>query len=622
MGIVSQADRLFQQAMILLNQGRLGQSREILENVVKLNPNQFDAFNLLGIIAAQLKELELAEELFDKAIKLNPNKSTFYCNRGNVLKELKLYDKALIQYDKAIVLNKDYALAYLNRSIALSELNQYEEALKSSAAAIRIKFDYAEAYYQHGIILTELKRYEEALHSYDKAIVLKPHYAEAYSNRGVVLKELKRFEESLASYEKAIGFKPDYAEAYSNRGLVLNEFKRFEEAKQSYNKAIELKVDYAEAYFNLANVLSEMKRFEESLENYDKAIKLKNDYVKAYLNRGNVLANTEYFNLALTSYDKVIELNNDYFKAYWNKALLLLLLQDYKNGWHLYEWRWKSLQKNEYRNFPQPTWLGTESLEKKTILLHAEQGLGDTIQFCRYAALVKRIGARVLLEVPESLMKLLQGLDGIDQLIEAGTDLPAFDYQCPLLSLPLAFKTEVNSIPSSTAYIKSSADKLDTWNQRLGAKSKPRIGLVWSGSPTHTNDHSRSLALADLINDLPNGFEYVSLQKEVRDSDKETLANSDIKHYGEKLVDFTDTAALCDLMDLVISVDTSVAHLSAALGKPTWILLAFNPDWRWMLNRDDSPWYESVKLYRQGEDRQWDAVLERVAIDLNSSIND
>ena len=292
-------------------------------------------------------------------------------------------------------------------------------------------------------------------------------------------------------------------------------------------------------------------------------------------------------------------------------------LQDFENGWELYEWRWKRENfTSRKRNFSQPLWLGVESLANKTILLHAEQGLGDTIQFCRYIPLVKKLGARVLLEVPKPLMELLEDFEGVDELLEAGKKLPEFDYQCPLLSLPLSFKTELNAIPSPTPYLQSNAEKIMVWSQRLGAKSKHRIGLVWSGSTIHKNDSNRSLALADLINYLPQNFEYVSLQKEVRERDNEVLANSAIKNYSQQLIDFTDTAALCDLMDLVISVDTSVAHLAAALGKPTWILLPFISDWRWMLDREDSPWYESVKLYRQGEDREWEPVFERVARDL------
>jgi hypothetical protein len=248
--------------------------------------------------------------------------------------------------------------------------------------------------------------------------------------------------------------------------------------------------------------------------------------------------------------------------------------------------------------------------------LHAEQGLGDTIQFCRYAKLVKALGARVVLEVPQALLRLLSGLEGVDVLTEKGQALPAFDYHCPLLSLPLAFKTDMTNIPSPKPYLAASPQKCEEWARRLGVKGKPRVGLVWSGRTEHQNDHNRSLTLEQLLPILPVGCEYVSLQKEVREADKPVLEGCDIRHYGEELKDFTDTAALCELMDLVISVDTSVAHLAGALGKSTWVLLPYAPDWRWLLDRDDSPWYESLKLYRQAEDSSWGPVLERVSKDL------
>ena len=332
-----------------------------------------------------------------------------------------------------------------------------------------------------------------------------------------------------------------------------------------------------------------------------------------------MLKELKQLDAALTSYDIAIELKRDYAEAYWNKSLALLLQGEFIKGFNEYEWRWKNENIKKIageRSFTQPLWVGNESLANKTILLWSEQGLGDSIQFCRYAKLVKSLGAKVLLDVPKPLVALLDELEGVDLLIEKGKPLPNFDFQCPLMSLPLAFKTDLNSIPNPTDYLKNIAEKVEVWSKRVGEKSNPRIGLVWSGSTGHKNDHNRSLTLTDVIKHLPPNFEYVSLQKEVREADKDVLSNSAIKHYGDQLVDFADTAALCDLMDIVISVDTSVAHLAGALGKTTWILLPYVPDWRWLLDRDDSPWYASAKLYRQGEDRQYAPVLERIANDL------
>jgi hypothetical protein len=297
-----------------------------------------------------------------------------------------------------------------------------------------------------------------------------------------------------------------------------------------------------------------------------------------------------------------------------------LVAGNFNDGWQRYEWRWKSetiSKSSGVRNLPQPLWLGSESLENKTILLYAEQGLGDTIQFCRYAPLVAQLGAKVILEVQRPLVKLLKNIEGITQIIAWGDTLPKFDFQCPLLSLPLAFKTELNTIPPASKNITRDSEKISKWQTRLGEKTKLRVGLIWSGSTSHTNDHNRSLTLAQLISHLPSQHQYICLQKELRDIDKVALEkNPHIQFYGDALEDFTDTAALCDLMDVIISVDTSVAHLAGTMGKSTWVLLPYSPDWRWLLDRDDSPWYPSVKLYIQEKIGNWNGVLDRLKVEL------
>jgi hypothetical protein len=362
-----------------------------------------------------------------------------------------------------------------------------------------------------------------------------------------------------------------------------------------------------------------INRLEEALLSYDRAIEISPKNSDFYSNRGLVLQKLNRIKEALHSFETAIHFNPYHTEAYLNKSLALLLNGDLFNGFKCYEWRWRSesIKKNAGdRLFEKPLWLNNESIANKTILLWGEQGLGDSIQFCRYAKLVKDLGAKVLLEVPQSLVALLDSLEGVDVLIEHGMPIPDFDFHCPLMSLPLAFKSELNSIPSQKSYLKCNACKQKLWSQRLGERSKPRIGIVWRGSAGHKNDLNRSIRLSQLVEYLPSDFEYVSLQKEVRDEDKSALKNSVIKNYGELLINFADTAALCELMDLVICVDTSLAHLAGALGKKTWVLLPFSPDWRWLLERDDSPWYESIKLYRQGQDREYGPALSCIRSDL------
>ena len=615
----SEVAKLFERGLALHQQGRLEEAKAIYTQVLAKDSRHFDALHLSGVLASQSKNPELAVTLIDKALKIDPHHASAYSNRGIALLELKRLNEALASFDRAIAIKPDYAEAYSNRGNILRELKRLNEAVVSYDKAILIKSDYAEAYSNRGIALWELKRLQEALASFERAIAIKPDYAEAYSFQGVTLWELKRLEEAVASYDRAIAIRPDSAGAYSNRGVALQELGRLVEAVASCDKAIDIKPDYAEAHCNRGLILQELKRLEDAIVSFDKAIAIKPDYAKAYHDRGVAQWELMRPNEAVGSFDKAIAINPDDASAYWNKSLMLLTVGEFRQGWELYEWRWKNEKTGlKSRNFPQALWLGAEDISGKTLLLHAEQGLGDTIQFCRYARRVKERGARVILEVPKALLGLLDGLAGVDALIESGKGLAVFDYHCPLLSLPLAFKTDLTNIPSPAAYLSVVSNKRKLWSQRLGEKTKPRVGLVWSGSATHKNDANRSLSLQQLILNLPECCEYVSLQKEVRDADKDVLAGSGIRHYGDELKDFSDTAALCDLMDLVVSVDTSVAHLSGAIGKATWVLLPYVPDWRWLLDRDDSPWYESMKLYRQANDREWPAVLERVKRDLEA----
>jgi tetratricopeptide (TPR) repeat protein len=511
-------------------------------------------------------------------------------NLGNVFLELKDYGKALDAYDKSIKIDPQYEEVWSNK----------------------------------GNVLNELKRFEEAIAHYDKALSLRPSYYEAWTNKGNVLNELNRFEEAITHYDMALNLKPDYHEAWANKGVLLHKLNRFEEAIAHYDHALTLKHDDHGAWSNKGVTLHKLNRFEEAITHYDMALNLKPDYHEACANKGVTLHELKRFKEAITHYDKALSLKPDHHKTSLYKSFSLLLQGYFENGLQLYESRWHSDNVSEIaskRFFDKPLWLGTESLEGKTILLYGEQGVGDFIQFCRYVKLVADLGAKVILESPQSLAGLMEGLEGTSHLVVQGEELPFFDYQCPLLSLPLALKTKLDSIPNKVGYInlENHPDKLIEWKARLGLKSKPRVGLVWSGNPNHKNDHNRSLLLQDILRFLPDHLEYISLQKEVREVDKLAIESTpQVLSFANHLNDFLDTAALIDNLDLVISVDTSVAHLSGALGKKTLVLLPVVPDWRWLLNRQDSPWYPSIKLYRQTTVGDWNGVLDEVNLDLKS----
>ncbi|NTW16851.1 MAG: tetratricopeptide repeat protein [Syntrophaceae bacterium] len=376
--------------------------------------------------------------------------------------------------------------------------------------------------------------------------------------------------------------------------------------------------DFAEGYSNRGVALYGLNKFEEAIASCDRAIALNPGLAASYVNKGQALFALKHYDEAEESYDRAIALEPDFAEAHFNKSLSLLSVGKYSGAWAEFEWRWKMRKfTSPRRNFSQPVWLGSGSINGRTILLHTEQGLGDTFQFCRYVKLVADFGAKVILEAEQSLIELLKQMDYVTGFVSKGDELPVFDVHCPLMSLPLAFNTTIETIPFTSKYLSCDSEKLGEWARRLGRKIKPRIGLVWSGNKGNTKLLYRSLPFSELTPLLSNEFQFVSLQQEIWENDRPTFqTHPEIVHYGDELRDFTDTAALCELMDMVITIDTSVAHLSAAMGRPTRIMLPFTSDWRWMFDGDDAPWYESARLYRQPERGDWQSVVARVSADL------
>ncbi len=468
----------------------------------------------------------------------------------------------------------------LERAISEYTAERFAEAEHICEQIVAAEPDFFGALYVLAIAQSRLAKNQAALTSFDRALALQPDHAIAHFNRGNTCQQLKLFEEALACYERAIEIRPDFVFALSNRGNVLQTLKRYDEALACYDRAIGLQPDYAVAYYNRGNALQQLKRYDEAVANYDQALVLQPDLAEARL----------------------------------NQSLSRLVLGDFERGWQGYEWRLDVKSPgNSKRSFAQPQWSGRENISGQTIYLHAEQGHGDTMQFARFVAPVAARGARVILEVPKPLVELMGTLADDPQIVCKGDPMPDCDIQCPLPSLPLAFGTGLTTIPVAVPYLRARPESVAQWGARLGPKQRPRIGLAWSGEPTHPNDQNRSIALAALLPLLDIDASFVSLQKDVRDNDAPVLqAHSDLRHFGDELTNFADTAALVENLDLVISVDSSVAHLAGVLAKPVWVLLPFISDWRWLLDRDDCPWYPTARLFRQDDSRAWDNVIARV----------
>ena len=440
-------------------------------------------------------------------------------------------------------------------------------------------------------------------------------YREATAHAGA-----GRLQQAVDAFDRLLRLKPEHADALNDRGNALDLLRRRAEALDSYERALRIRPDHIHALNGRANMLQAFGRLDEALDGYAAAIAIDARYVHAWNGRGNTLLALGRHRDALADYLHAQQLRPDLPDPQFNEALVRLTLGEFEAGWRKHEWRWSlPFWRPRLRGFTQPAWLGESDPRGRVLLLHAEQGFGDTLQFCRYVPLVAATGARVVLEVQPALRTLLGQLPGVETLVARGDALPPFDAHCPLLSLPLAMGTRVFSIPPPLPRLQADPERAAAWAARLGPRRGLRVGVAWQGNTGHDNDRNRSIPLARFTAllapacaDAPP-VEFVSLHPQVPPRDRDLLpALPALRDVGDGLNDFADTAALVAHLDLVIAVDTSVAHLAAAMGRPTWILLPHPADWRWMLDRDDSPWYPAVRLFRQTHADDWDAVLARV----------
>jgi tetratricopeptide (TPR) repeat protein len=473
-----------------------------------------------------------------------------------------------------------------------------------------------EALHLLGMVNLQRRRMVEALRLLAAALKANPDSPDAMSNLALALHTVGRYEEATLWYRHALAIAPDHPEILYNFGNACLELGRFAEARSRYDAALAIAPAHAGALVNRGNALLRLNEVEAALASYEAALAVMPGHPQILTNRGHTLRRLGRPVEALAQFDEAIAAAPEFAEARFEAGMTQLSLGDFENGWKAYEWRWKTgAFSRQLRSFREPQWDGG-SVAGKTILLHAEQGFGDTIQLIRYAPLLKQVGANVICEVQPELQPLLSQLEDIS-VIAAGAPLPAFDLHCPLFSLPFAFKTQLETIPAGVPYLAGSAERQAYWRSRL-PQGRPRAGFVWSGSASHRSDASRSIALAHLsalFQDPP--LSCVSLQTELRSADKDALADlPDLSHVGGDVRDFIDTAAIISLLDIVVSVDTVAAHLAGAMGKSVIILLPHVADFRWMREREDTPWYPTAKLFRQPVHGDWDSVIARLRNEL------
>ena len=578
---ITAISHMLDQAKVYLTDGQTTSAQIILEEVLKKQPRNTDALQLIGISFAIEKKFKNAIDFLSKALKTSPGNPRVLFNRGNAYSESGMHKEAVADLERTVAIQPTHLEALVALGNSFKELEQFDKAAARYEQALRLDPNCYKALVNKGGLLIEEKRFPEALEVLGTAIAVAPEMPEAHSNRGTALIELGRLEMAIQSCDNAISVQPDYAKAHYGRGIALSQLNLLQDALASTDRAIALKPDFAESHYSRGVILSGMRRLDEAAQSYETSIAIRPDYADPHLAR----------------------------------SINALLTGQFVDGWRLYEWRMKMPEiKSHHPTFNEKiSWRGTEDIRNKKLLVYAEQGFGDTLQFCRYLPQLRAMGAEISFEIPAALNSVLATLNCPLTLVTQGDPRGEFDAYCPLMSLPLAFKTTVETVPAPTRYLSSDQGKVSNWGNILGKKVLPRIGLVWTGSKAHKNDINRSIALSKILRltDLP--VEWHSLQKDYRPGDDEVLAqHPEIHQHQEALEDFSDTAALIECMDLVISVDTSVAHLAGALGKKLWVMLPFVPDFRWMLDRTDSPWYPTARLFRQPQPGDWDSVIAEI----------
>jgi len=621
-------------ALIAQQTGRADVAFAYLHQALAWQPTNAMCHFQLALTHDALGQLDQAIASYRQAVALQPDFPQAYNNLGSALQRCGQLEEAATYLQMAVALRPNYVKAYLNLGAIWAAHGRLDEAVDCYRWLLQLEPDSAEVYCNLGVALEHQGKLAEAAASYQAALRLQPHLVEALFNLGNVLKEQDQLEDAAACYRQALALQPTHVQAHNNLGIVLHKQSRRQEAIQHFQTALELKPQDPDALTNLGALLTDQGELDEAQRYHEEALRLKPDHAGAHCNFGLVLHRRGQPEEALERYEEALRLAPGCADAHWNRSLVWLQQGNFEQGWPEYEWRWHS--QGKLFPFPQPLWDGSD-LTGRTILLHTEQGLGDVLQFIRYAPLVKQRGGTVFVQCHAVLKRLLTSCPGIDLLIARGEPIPPFDVQVPLLGLPEIFGTTVATIPANVPYLRAEPELVEHWREVLAAKltrsasegaapeplraRRANIGIVWQG-----NSRERAIPLAAFapLGRLA-GVRLISLQK---GQGREQLANLSEKFPVLDLADqldeasgpFMDTAAVMPNLDLVVTADTAIAHLAGALATRAWVALAKVADWRWFLDRTDSPWYPSMRLFRQQQAGDWNAVFEQMALEIQREL--
>jgi tetratricopeptide (TPR) repeat protein len=603
--------------------GRHSDALTCYGGAVALKPDFAAAHRGRGMTLLHLGQTEDAVRALSNAIRLEPHNPAFYNDLGVALERAEQKTEALAQFERAIQLDARFVEAHHNRGLLEATLGRYQQALESLDRALALQPNIAALHANRGNVLADLGRSEEAIASFDEALALEPRDELTLRKRGQLLLKLQRPSEALASFDKAVALAPQDSEAHFLRGVCLALMEDYAQALLGFDRSLALAPNSPEVLNNRGVALGQLGRHEEALESFAKATAVAPGYIEAHTNSANTLTTLQRQAEAVQSFDRALAIKPQDSSLQWGKARALLSLGDFRNGWPLYESR---LQLEHLRPLQRHTdlqrWQGWESIEGRTLLVYAEQGLGDTVQFFRYVPLLEARGAKVIFETQPALQTLLQTAPTRARILPFGAPLPPFDLATPLLSLPGLLGTELDSIPGGVPYITAEPARTASWKERLAALPGRKLGLTWQGH-IETEKHggyigrSFGLAAAAPLAAIP-GVTLISLQKGEASGQRSQVA------FGSKVLELTDpgemgaaelldTAALLSALDLVVTTDTFTAHLAGALGIPVWVVLSYSPDWRWLTEREDSPWYPTMRLFRQRTAGDWSEVFDRVA---------